>query len=57
MRHITDMLTQTQCDLTEALFLRLKVAVKVQIIYCGTGCVNIYKHDFLPPIISALHES
>lgn len=40
MFHIAEMLTQTKCDPTEALFLIWKVAMKVQIFYCGRGYVK-----------------
>lgn len=48
MFHITEMLTQTKCDLTEALFPFVKVAMKVIIIYRRRGYVNVDKRDFVP---------
>lgn len=44
MSQVTKMLTQTKCDITASLF--LKVTMKVQIIYCGKGYINVHKELF-----------
>lgn len=57
MFHITEMLTQTKCDLTEALFPFVKVAMKVIIIYRRRGYVNVDKRDFVPNDFSTVWRS
>lgn len=54
MLHVTKMLTQTKCDLTEALFLFLKVTGKIHFFSVAEGYTNIHKQELVSNHLSTV---